>query len=180
MIRRPAIVPAVLLSTALMLGSAGCSGEPTTRIINEPESAVEATDTITALERGVIRREALTEVREAIATWAASDREGMAEHFSDSVMNDFAKNWEPFDERGLSVKHVHEELYLDMIDLNSDGSQALVTYRYKDTSYLVDASGKKVEDLPAFEQKEIQFTVETDDDGKWVIVRAIGGADAFR
>jgi len=171
-------IPAVLVATALVLGIGGCSPAPDTRVTVNSGSE-ETTDSITPLERGVVRREALAVTRTALKAWTSSDKAAMKKSFSESIMASFEKNWKAWEADGLSVKHVHEEVYLDVIDMSKDGTEALVTYRYNDTSYLVDASGKKVEALPAFKDKEIQFTLQVEDE-TWKIVRAIAGENAYR
>ena len=178
MIGHTRTLSAAALAAALIVGGVGCTPAPTTRVTIENESAP-ATGTLTAIQRGQIRRDALAVARTGINAWLASDADGMSKVFDKSIMDSFDKNWATWAKRGLSVKHVHESVYMDMIDLNEDCTQALVTYRYNDTSYLVNSAGKKAESLPAFKEKEIQFTLELAD-GKWKVVRAIAGPEAYR
>lgn len=180
MIRRIPIASAVALSALLMAGvtATGCDTSDRTAVVRQPTSE-ETSGTLTPVERGKVRREALDSVRAAIEAWKASDTEAMRVYLADDLVQKFEATWAPYEAKGQHIEHVHDLDYLDMIDLNQSGTQALVTYRYDDLSYVADESGAKVEDLPPFELKEIQFTLEPED-GEWKIIRAIAGEDAFR
>lgn len=173
---RGACTLGVLLSLAVSVTACDEGGRTT---VVTRSSQEETTGTLTPVERGRIRREALDVVRAAIAAWQDSDLESMKEYFAPELVAKFEKAWEPYRAKNQHVVHVHEVDYLDMIEMNNAGTQALVTYRYNDDSYVADAAGNKIEDLPPFELKELQFTLQLEN-GQWKIIRSIGGEDAYR
>lgn len=174
---------ALVLTLTLLAGSlvllSGCSRGSNT-VVDPTGGAKEDTSTLTPLERGKVRREILHEVDRWIAGWMASDADAMSEVATETVVAEFEKVWDGYAKKGQRVEHVHTRKYLDVIDLARDGHQALVTYRYDDASYVVDASGRRVETLPPFTDKEIQLTVDRQEDGSWLIVRIIAAENAYR
>lgn len=164
----------VLMTGALAL--TGCTTTNAPTVTQVDPASIEGTATLTPLEKGQVRREVLESMQAGIDAWIAGDPEGMRVYFGDAVMSPFEKAWEEPSAKGLVVVHEHEPLYFDMIDLNKPATQALVTYRYNDTSYLANENGTKVEDLESLEENEIQFTVEKQDDGTWKAVRIIGAS----
>lgn len=173
-----ALLAASLLAASLIV-LAGCSRGSNT-VVDPTGGAREETSTLTPLERGKVRREILHEVDKWIAGWMASDVDAMSEVATDTVVAEFEKVWSDYAKKGQRVVHVHTRKYLDVIDLAKDGHQALVTYRYDDDSYVANAAGTRVETLPPFKDKEIQLTVDRQDDGSWLIVRIIAGENAYR
>ena len=175
-------VAALAVLAAATLFATACKPEEAT-VVKQPnrtQSQVE-TDTITPLERGQIRTAVLRDVRAAIDAWQESDGDTMRLYMAEDLVERFENTWSDYEADGLRVAHVHDVAYLDVIELNIDGTQALVTYRYDDSSYLVDgSSGDRVKNLPAFSDKEMQLTIDKQDDGSWLIVRVIAADDAFR
>lgn len=164
---------------APLLTATGCDRRPTTVIEREDGSSSEETSgNLTPLQRGEIRREALADVRAGIAAWTAGDAEGMADYWADDQVERFEKTWAGYAADDLRVKHVHDVDYLDVIEMNSSGTQALVNYRYADASYLVDGSGAKKRSLAEIDV-EMQLTVEREGE-RWRIVRTIAAENAYR
>lgn len=171
---RLATAGVVLVLGTTALTATGCDSEPAATVTQVNPNAEEGTSTLTPLERGALRREILDTVQTGIDAWIAGDTDGMRVVFNDDVMTAYERAWEDYEARGLTVSHVHEMQYYDVVDLNKSGTQALVKYRYADTSYLANASGERVEDLEVLDENEIQFTVEQQEDGSWMAVRIIG------
>lgn len=149
-------------------------------VVDLDGGSVTETDTLTPLERGKVRREVLDAARAWQETWLAGDLDAMSRYAGDEVLTSFRDAWDPYEARGHRVEHEHEIVYLDVVDMNTAGTQALVTYRYDDTSYVVDSAGRTVETLPPFDDKEIQLTLDLQEDGSWMIVRIVAGQDAYR
>lgn len=164
----------VLGATAVFV--TGCSTPESATVTQVDPSSEDTSATMTPLERGELRREVLESIQAGIDGWIASDAETMRLHFNDTVMTPFERQWEEFDAQGLTVVHVHEPVYYDVIEFNKAGTQALVKYRYNDTSYLNDSSGARAMDLEPLDENEIQFTVERQEDGSWLAVRVIGAS----
>ena len=158
-----AVRRACLLALAIVLSTTalpGCSrGTGTT--VDVDAGSEEDTSTLTPLERGEARRAALDVTRAWIEAWMESDADAMRSVAATTVVEPFEEAWEGY------------------IDMTRDGSQALVTYRYNDDSYVANASGTKVKSLPAFTEKEIQLTLDYVD-GEWLIIRIIAAEDAYR
>lgn len=165
----------VLLATST-LSLAGCTSAPAPTVTHVDQVSADDTTTLTPLERGEERREVLDTLQAGIDAWIANDPETMRLYFGDNVMRPFESAWADFDEQGLTVVHVQEPIYFDVTEFNRTGTQALVTYRYDDDSYLVDSGGAKVEDLEPLSDNDIQFTAEKQDDGSWLAVRIIGSS----
>jgi hypothetical protein len=179
--RTPArpLAAAVLAIALLGVPVAGCDRNQGP-VVDLDGGSVTETDTLTPLERGKVRREVLDAARAWQETWLASDLEAMSRYADDEVLESFREPWEAYAAKGHRVEHKHEVIYLDVVDMNASGSQALVTYRYDDTSYVVDSAGRTVETLPPFDDKEMQLTLDLQDDGTWMIVRIVAGQDAYR
>ncbi|MDH4139417.1 MAG: hypothetical protein OEV43_02480 [Coriobacteriia bacterium] len=175
-----AVALAILAATVLSVSA--CEPRGTTTVTQSDRAASRPdTDSISPLERGQIRTKILQNVRAAISAWQASDSEDMRLYMTEDLVARFEKTWSDYEAEGLRVAHVHDVVYLDVIELNAGATQALVTYRYDDRSYLVDeSSGDKVEDLPVFTNKEMQLTVDRQDDDGWLIVRVIAADDVYR
>lgn len=154
----------------------GCDSPNSATVTQVNPNSEDTTATLTPLERGELRRDILDTVQAGIDGWTAADPDTMRLYFNDTVMTPFERAWEEFDARGLSVVHEHEPVYFDATEINKAGTQALVKYRYNDTSYLVDSSGSRAEDLEPLDENEIQFTLEKQEDGSWLAVRVIGGS----
>jgi ketosteroid isomerase-like protein len=169
-------VIAAVLAAGLLTG---CS-RGSTLVVDLDGASDEETATLTPLERGELRREVLTAARTWVEAWRSSDADAMRTYATDDVVDLFSSVWDEYATRGQRVEHVHTERFLDVMDLSSDGTQALVTYRYDDDSYVVDAAGATVETLPALSGKEMQLTLQVDDGGTWRVVRLIAAADAYR
>jgi len=170
-----------LVLAASLLGTTACS-QPAAPTITQPgaESA-EDSSTLTPLERGQVRTAILADVRSAIAAWQDSDADTLGEYFASDLADQFEATWDEYAAQDEEIAHVHDVEYLDVTDLNKDGSQALVTYRYDDTSYVVDAGGQRVEDLPVLSGNEIQLTMEKSPDGeRWMVVRMIASPESYR
>ena len=176
-----AVRRACLLALAIVLSTTalpGCSrGTGTT--VDVDAGSEEDTSTLTPLERGEARRAALDVTRAWIEAWMESDADAMRSVAATTVVEPFEEAWEGYADKGQHIQHVREQTYLDVIDMTRDGSQALVTYRYNDDSYVANASGTKVKSLPAFTEKEIQLTLDYVD-GEWLIIRIIAAEDAYR
>jgi hypothetical protein len=176
------VASAIALAVSLAaVPSCGPKQDTTITQPGQQRSSEDETGGITPLERGQLRTALLQDVRAAIDAWKASDPETMRDYFAEDVVDKFEKTWDGYATDGRRIEHVHKTEFLDVIDLNADATQALVTYRYDDDSYLVDIdSGAKAETLEAFDDKEMQLTIDRQDDGDWMIVRIIAAEDAFR
>jgi len=170
---------AIAVVTLVLAGAvSACSPKPDT-IVEVDAGSVDDTATLTPLERGTARREALDAVRGMIDGWMASNADAMRLHAADSVVAPFAEAFATYAAEGRRVEHVHDVIYLDVVDLNREGTQALVTYRYNDSSVVVDGGGATVETLPVLREKEMQLTLDLTPEG-WTVVRIIAGTDAYR
>lgn len=167
---------AAALGLGLILAVPGCSTEPATRVIVSPSE--EGTKTITPLERGTIRREALEDIRTGVDAWVANDIGGVTAHFEQPARGMLLDKWARLAKDGKRVVHVHRDAKLTMIDLKKDGSQALVNYDFIDESYVVGKSGARTE-KGSGKATEIQLTIEMRGE-TWVVIRMIGGSDAIR
>jgi hypothetical protein len=177
--KRAFVVLAAVLLLPMTLGLIGCGSKDTTTIITDVPSSTEETATLTPLERGQLRREALRDIELAVDAWVAGDRERMAEHYAEEMLTRFTDQWDELAARAQTMKHVHRVDSLDVIDMNSSGTQVLATYKFFDESVAVDESGRAVEE-PVNADADVQFTVERNDDGSWTIVRIIGPVRSVR
>jgi predicted lipid-binding transport protein (Tim44 family) len=168
----------VALLLAAVLPATGCSRDSGPTIVNE-EANVEDTSTITPLQRGKERRDALAMLRTAMDAWSDSDLATMQKYFPNVAVDQFKETWADYAAEGLTVKHVHEVTYLDVTEMNRSGTQALVTLSMVDNSYLVERNGKTARDLPVLD-KDIQFTLEKDENGDWKIKRMVASVDSYR
>jgi hypothetical protein len=162
-----------------MIALAGCdTGDSTTIVLDATEDADE-TGTLTPLERGEVRRQALRDIEVAVEAWVSGDRERMADHFSDEMLARFTDQWDELAEQGHSIRHVHDVMILDVTEMNATGTQVLAKYKFRDESVVVDESGRTVEG-PLNAEADAQLTAERTDDGSWIIVRIIGPVESVR
>jgi hypothetical protein len=171
-----------ILALAVILSSTACAPEPTTTV-KQPVAQQSEVDTssLTPLERGQARTAILKDVRAAIAAWQDSDAATMREYMTDDLVEKFESTWAGYEAEGKRIVHVQEQSYLDVIELNNQGTQALVTYRYDDDSYLVDSAGNKAGELEPFTEKEMQLTLDkSPQDEHWTIIRIIASENAYR
>jgi predicted lipid-binding transport protein (Tim44 family) len=163
-----------------MIALVGCdTGDSTTIVLDATEDADETTGTLTPLERGQVRRQALRDIEAAVEAWVSGDRESMADHFSDEMLARFTDQWDELAEQGHSIRHVHEVMVLDVTEMNATGTQVLAKYKFLDESVVVDESGRTIEG-PVNAEADAQLTAERADDGSWVIVRIIGPVESVR
>jgi hypothetical protein len=134
-------------------------------------------DALTPLERGALRREVLDEARAALSAWIDGDTEALKKHFADDLVEDFVAAQTSLDAEGKKRVRDHEQVFLDMTDLNQTGTQAIVEYRFNDGSYVADASGKRLTD-PTGDEETVQLTWEKSGEG-WRIIRVIGAPNIF-
>ena len=64
----------------------------------------------------------------------------------------------------------HDELMLDVVELNDAGTQAIVQYRFKDQSYWADTAGKPTS-KPSNKATEFQLTLDKKAKG-WIVSSA--------
>ena len=167
---------ALVFSPALV---AGCDSEPTTTVIIEPEPSVEETSSLSALERGRVRREVLDELEPAIAAWVAGDREAFGENFGELPQKPMFEVWDEAEDLGYTINRSHDRIVLDVTELNDSGTQALVSYDFMDHT-IVTASDGTVVGPDRAEEVSFQLTVELTGDGEWTIVRMIGPVESIR
>lgn len=170
---------AVLLS---VLGASGCAGrEPRGAVvIEQAPKPVEDTSTITPLERGRARRDAMDAAEKAIAAFLADDEPGIKKYWAEQ----YQKLWKTYRaqnaENGVQRvrKHSNIEIF-DVVEMGREGKDAIVQYRFTDESVFKDASGKVVAP-PANRATEFQLTMAKRDDGTWYVKRLVAGDEFYK
>ena len=169
----------VLLSFALVGGVvSGCSEPKSATVERIEQGSKENTVSTTPLERGKERRAVLTVTRSFADAWTSSDSKAMKRILPKANAEKFTSVWDDYAEQGLKIKHVHDVTQHDVTEFNRAMTQATATYTYKDDSYLVDGSGKKVKSLPPVDE-DATITLEKKD-GEWEIVRLFIAEDSYR
>lgn len=172
-----AIVLAGLL-TVVALSTTACTDDSrqTTVIVDSP--SLENTSSITPIERGEIRREALRATRAGIDAWLADDFEAMRESFADSQFEFFKKQADTYRADDKKRVRVHEDLSMDVMEMTPDGREVSIKYRFIDRSYFQAADGSRLSEPTG---KDTEMTIgAVEFDGKWLIVRIIAGSDVLR
>lgn len=179
MIRRATLpLAAAVLGTTLL--TSGCVEQPAARVETIPQVSKETTGSLTPIERGRIRREALDSVRELVKAWDAGDKDTMKAKLPASVYKRFEDRWKEYGD-GTKVQGVRDVRYLDVTEMNKAGTQATVAYKFHDGSKLVNASGKTVGDLPAIKNVECSITLERKEGtDEWKIIRMFMKDEAYR
>ena len=163
----PGLVLALLLTVAL-LGASGCgdSASQAEVVVSPPSTSSEATGTadasLTPLERGRLRREVLAEARAALDAWRTADMDAMKKYFSPDLVKKVQELEATDQAQGKRHVRAHEELFLDVIEMNQDGSQASVEYRFNDNSYDVNLAGARLSE-PTGEEGTFQMTWQQTD-----------------
>lgn len=163
---------------AMLLLSSGCAPDPYQTTVRKVPPEAEATSSITPLERGKLRREALEAVREGMAAWLADDLEAMKRYFSDEQVAYYQDLREESERTGRFRIRRHSDVKMDVVEMSEDGSEVSVTYAFVNDSYWADRSGRML-DKPTRKQSQIQIGAKKID-GRWVIVRMIGVPETIR
>lgn len=161
-----------VVAIAVLAGSvlAGCKASPRQAIVTKAEP-VESTSTITPLQRGEIRREALRSAEKALDAWFANDLEAMRPYFSDQQYERFVKNDAEYRKEGKVRVRKHERLSFDANDMSGSGNEVSIRYVFTDKSYFKSTSGKQLSQ-PKNDEAEIQIGMSKVGD-QWVVIRMI-------
>lgn len=178
MVRAIRVAAALCFFCALIVPTAGCSRDPYQTTVKKVSFVEESTSTITPIERGKIRREALASVRRGVAAWLADDAEAMRQYFSEEQLEYYAKLRDESKRTGRYRIRKHSEGMMDVIDMSPDGTEVSVTYAFVNDSYWADSKGRVLE-KPTHKKSQIQIGAKKID-GKWIIVRMIGVPETIR
>jgi hypothetical protein len=177
MARTVRVAATLCVSCALLVPMAGCSRDPYQTTVRKVPP-VESTSTITPIERGKIRREALASVRQGVAAWLADDGEAMKRYFSQEQVEYYAKLREESKRENRYRIRKHSDGKMDVIDMSPDGTEVSVTYAFVNDSYWADSKGRVLE-KPTHKESQIQIGAKRID-GRWLIVRMIGVPETIR
>jgi hypothetical protein len=178
-IARTREVVALVLALLLAGSLAGCGPGPRqTTVVSNGQASSDATDTLTPLQRGEVRREVLEVARRALDAWRDNDLEVMRELYADQQYEHFASLDETYRAEGKTRVRDHETLFFDVIELNSTGTEASVNYRFKDNSYFTSTDGTRLTQ-PAGDEAEMRFGL-VQFEGKWIIIRLIAGPERLQ
>lgn len=170
-----------MLCTAVALVAAGaslagCRSNPRQTRVIVSDVSEEDTSTITPLQRGKIRRQALDQIQEGLDSWIAGDLAAMKKHFSDGQMEFYREAAEERAQRGLERVRRHAQPKLELTEMTSNGKEVIATYVFVNKAFTRDRNGE-ITSKPANKAAEIQISA-VEVDGTWIIVRMIGGTDA--
>lgn len=178
--RRLVVVGIAGLLLATPLTAVGCgddSDASQTQVIvttsTVPSGSGEASQTITPLERGKIRREVIAVAQAAVDAWLTDDLEAMREYFAPSQMEYFQDLHDTYVQEKKQRVRSHSATSIDVTAINNDATEATVEYYFNDDSYFADEQGTALTE-PTHKQTMIQFTLVKDDNGDWMIERIFG------
>lgn len=171
----------LVLTTALVVCVAAvsaCAPDTARQTSVTRVSPADASSTISPLERGAYRREALEVARAAVAAFLADDQARIVALWP----KDYASRWEQErrddSRKGIEHERRHKLDRIDVTDMNADGTQVIVEYYFTDLSRDVDSEGHVV-GTARDEPSMVQMTLVRDARG-WHVIRVIGGADSLR
>ena len=130
------------------------------------------------MERGQVRREVLEVAEPGIAAFIAGDMEGIRSHFASEFAEPLIERMEENAEAGKVRVRVHEDVQMDVVDMNDSGTQAIIEYNFTDKSYFESEDGDRLTE-PKTKDTVFQLTMDKTDDG-WQITRVIGAMDLLQ
>jgi predicted lipid-binding transport protein (Tim44 family) len=166
---------ALLVLVAALAGGCARSSSQTNVV---PVSSEESTETVTPLERGELRREALRAVDDAMDAWMSNDLDAMRGLFADEQYEYFVEQNDAYLDEGKVRIRSHEATWSDVVEMTADGNEVSVKYRYTDMSYFEDADGNKLSE-PAGDETEMTIVLVRFHD-RWVVARIIAGAERLQ
>jgi hypothetical protein len=183
---RPAQAVALGVAGILVLVpplSTGCGGQSDAsqaQVIvtssSVPTPSEEATRTLTPLERGKVRREALAVAEAGLAAWLADDLAAMEEYFTEDNVDYFRGLHDQYAAEGKVRVREHSATALDITGLSEDGTEATADYYLTDDSYFADAQGRALTE-PTHADATFSFTLVRTDEGGWIITRFFGARE---
>lgn len=157
----------------------GCVASPRqTTVVETDGASADTTASLTPLERGAIRRDALRAVEDAVDAWLDHDMARMRKLYSEQQYESFEKKAEEQREQGKVRVREHERLFFDVNDMNETGTEVSVRYVFKDKSYFESASGEQLT-KPDNDESEFQIGAAKVN-GQWVVIRIIAGRDRLQ
>jgi hypothetical protein len=171
-----ALVVFVVLGLALTaLPLTGCARNPRQTAVIVQKGSDEASGTITPLERGKLRREALRAAEAGLAAWIAKDDKAMKKYFAAEQVEYYGKKVKSNLADGRVRIRAHKDATMEVVDMSKSGREVLIDYQFTDMSRFEDPDGNVIV-KPTGKDKTVQLTLDQEDDG-WIIVRMIGGSE---
>ncbi|MDP2181282.1 MAG: hypothetical protein Q8K99_01765 [Actinomycetota bacterium] len=177
---RPSIAALVLvgLLAGVALSTTACRSDSRQTTVLEQTPSTEDTSTITPIERGEIRRDALRATQAGIDVWLRDDIDGMREYFADDQYDYFKKQDDSYRTDGKKRVRAHEDASMDVMEMTPDGREVSIKYRFIDRSYFQAADGSRLSEPTG---KDTEMTIgAVEFEGKWLLVRIIAGSDVLQ
>ncbi len=171
-IRRSAALSAVTGTLIMTLALSGCASRGGTTTVNREPEPVE--QSLTALERGELRREALRFAREGWAAFEADDPVAMRELFAENIADSYDKLRARYASEGRERHREFEILYSDVLELSSTGDKATVKIDVIDNSYFIEPDGTRTQ--PDGAERGIEIRLERAADGEYRIAQMISAS----
>jgi len=169
-------IACVCLVAAAALGSlSACASSPRQTTVVQVEKA--ASEGLTPLQRGKVRREALAAAKTAVAVWLERDFEAMKPLFSEAQITYYRAEAARLAGEGLTRMRVHKDVALDVVEMDDAGTQVVIRYGFVNGSYTTGRSGTVVS--PATDKKsELEITMQKLD-GAWVVQKMFAGKESL-
>jgi predicted lipid-binding transport protein (Tim44 family) len=175
--RRNALLAGILGALLVLVLASGCSRSASQTTV-APVSEEDTTGTVTPLERGAIRREALQTVSSAMDAWVRNDLEAMREYFSDEQYEYFKTQDDQYKAEGKVRIRSHESTWTDVVEMTSGGEEVSVKYRFTDNSYFESTDGTRLTE-PTGDETEMTLGLVRFE-GEWVVARVIAGSERLQ
>ncbi len=165
---------AASILAAGVVATPGCGRDPRQTTVITSEEAPQTG--ITPIERGRIRSQVLKTMRQAIGTWRAGDIVAMKRYFSRGLVDYDAKLKAEYAKKGQVRVRRHSGVFLDVVEMKSDGTQAVVQYTFTNRSYFADRRTRRPVTKPSNKHGEIDITLDRRSSG-WMVVRMFSSKD---
>lgn len=176
---RHRIAVVVALCLLLLVTASGCAKSPRQTSVSRPgQASADETSTLSPLERGAVRSEALDAAQAALDAWFANDLPAIRVAYADQQYDHFVELDETYAKEGKVRVRSHEPTFLDVVDMNQYGTEVSIVYRFKDNSYFASAEGERLTQ-PAGDEADIRLGLVKMGD-RWIVVRMIAGPDRLQ
>lgn len=173
---------ALILLAALALSSAsvmaGCARNPRQTQVIEAKDSPEDNVGLTPLQRGKVRRDALRTATAGMDAWIRNDLSAMESRMSTEYADFYKKAAKEYAAEGRVRVRKHDDVKIDVVEMDDMGVEVIVQYKFKDLSYFKSKSGSATK--PTGENTEFQITLKKDEKGDWKILRIIGGINELK
>jgi hypothetical protein len=172
----PAALALAAAAGALLL--TGCDSGPSVSVTQVDPASEAATDALTPIERGVVRREMLEASEEAVAAFLADDPARIEDSWPADYVELLAEQRAAYAAEGKVRVREHAETTLDVVEINENGTQAIAEYNFTELSHFETAEGTKLTE-PTRAEKLWQLTLGGTQEDGWTVIRVIGAGETF-